>query len=78
MGDGSVLRLWVQQEWSLSNFKPACQGAVGPALLGKGPSETWARVGGGGGRGAEHYRQFNTGGETKDRDKRWLTFERRL
>ena len=54
-------------------------GAVGLALLGKGPSKThgpnWA---GGGGWGAEHYRQFNTGGETEDRDKRWLTFERRL
>lgn len=65
--------------------KPACQG-MGAGHSGVGPSgkgtkqDIWAESAGGGeGGNAEHYRQFGTrGGSVKDRDKRWLTFERRL
>lgn len=57
--------------------QPARGSGAGPS--GKGAKrDAWAKMGEGRGRGAEHYRQSNTGGETKDRDKRWLTFERRL
>lgn len=60
--------------------KPACQGNSGAGPSGKGTKQdTWAESAGAEGGDAEHYRQFNTRGKIKkDRDKRWLTFERRL
>lgn len=50
---------------SVTSSQPARGSGAGPS--GKGTKQdTWAKMGGGRGRGAEHYRQFNTGGETKD------------
>lgn len=59
----------MQWERSLADIKPACQGGSGAGPSGKGTKQDRGQNGRDRGRGAELYKQFNTGGQTEDRDK---------